>query len=66
MKPDAGYSAVALACLDQPPAAVLLVDDKAENVQAARRAGMAGVEYHLDAGVDVLRDRLRGCGVGIA
>ena len=39
-KPEAGAFLQAAALMELPPAAILFVDDKLENVEAARRAGM--------------------------
>lgn len=56
-KPEAGFYERLLADLELPAAAVLFVDDREENVAAARRVGIAA---HRFAGVGRLRRWLAG------
>ncbi len=62
-KPDPGYFTTIVDRLGLAPAEVLLVDDAARNVEAAREAGLAAVHWHVDDGLPALRERLRGHGV---
>ena len=41
-----------------PPDEVLFVDDNAANVEAARAVGLRAEQWHVDDGVDALRDQL--------
>lgn len=62
-KPDPGFFEAALAVLDAPAREVLLVDDSAANVRAARAHGLAAEQWHLDDGIDELRARLAAYGL---
>jgi len=62
-KPEPAFFATVLDRLGSDPASAVLVDDSAANVDAARAAGIATVQWHLDEGHDVLRSRLSAVGV---
>jgi putative hydrolase of the HAD superfamily len=53
-KPEAAYFAAVADGLSAPPEALLLFDDKPENVDAARNTGMAAELYHHTHGIAVL------------
>jgi HAD superfamily hydrolase (TIGR01509 family) len=61
-KPDPTFFDALLAALELPAPAVLFVDDREENVAAARAAGLAA---HRFQGVDELRAWLVGHGVAL-
>lgn len=65
-KPDPEFFAFVLDRLGTDPGEVVLVDDSAANVGAARAAGMAAVRWHLDEGHAPLRSRLAAAGVMLA
>lgn len=46
IKPDPAIFTTALELLDVPPAQALFIDDIAENVEAARALGIAGLVHH--------------------
>ena len=54
-KPDVAYFNRILKLLDLPSQCVLFIDDRVENVDAAKRAGLAAVEYNGASGAEVLR-----------
>ncbi|ANH36808.1 haloacid dehalogenase [Nocardioides dokdonensis FR1436] len=62
-KPDPAYFERALDRVGAPAHEVLLVDDSAANVEAAREAGLRGVHWHLDEGHEALRAALLGHGL---
>lgn len=57
-KPERAYFERAVARVGDDPASVLFVDDRRDNVEAARSAGLLAEQWHLDDGHDALRDRL--------
>jgi HAD superfamily hydrolase (TIGR01509 family) len=61
-KPDPAFFEALLGALDLPASAVLFVDDREENVTAARTAGLAA---HRFRGADELRAWLVGHGVAL-
>jgi HAD superfamily hydrolase (TIGR01509 family) len=60
-KPAPTVFARAVAAADAPPSACLVIDDKVENVEAAR---LAGLRAHLYVGIADLRAALSRMGVG--
>jgi len=62
-KPDVAYFNRVLELLDLPSQCVLFIDDRVENVDAAKRAGLAAVVYNGESGAEVLRAILSGHGV---
>lgn len=54
-KPDVAFFRSVLDSLELPPECVLFVDDRAENVVAAKRAGLASVVYDAKNGAGALR-----------
>lgn len=64
-KPDPAYFATVVERIGLEPAEVLLVDDALRNVEAARAAGLVAVHWHVEEGLPVLRERLRGHGVPV-
>jgi putative hydrolase of the HAD superfamily len=54
-KPDAEFFTAALAALGAPPSQVLFIDDREENVAAARACGLHGVVHRPG---DLLHDQL--------
>ena len=48
-KPDSRFFAIGLGCIPIPPENLFFVDDRTENVEAAAKAGLAGVVF-TDAG----------------
>jgi putative hydrolase of the HAD superfamily len=63
-KPDGAYFSCVLKRLGLPPQCVLFIDDRAENVAAAKRAGLAAVVYNGESGAEVLQAILSEHGVG--
>jgi len=59
-KPDAGAFALALDVLHRDPAVCLFIDDRPENVDAARAVGLRAIQYHTP---DRLLDDLASSGV---
>lgn len=57
-KPDPAYFRTVLDRLDLPPDSVLFLDDSATNVDSAREVGLRAETWHVDQGVDLLRDHL--------
>ncbi len=45
-KPEPAIYAHAIEGLNTPPANILFIDDKAENIKAAHAAGMQAIQYH--------------------
>jgi putative hydrolase of the HAD superfamily len=62
-KPDVAYFNRVLELLDLPSQCVLFIDDRAENVDAAKRAGLAAVVYNGESGAEALRAILSEHGV---
>jgi putative hydrolase of the HAD superfamily len=65
-KPDPAFFCRVLDRLGAAAPEVLFVDDNEANVVAARECGLAAEHWHLDEGVDLLRDRLAGHGLTLA
>lgn len=61
-KPDTGFYRTLLGRLELPAPRVVFVDDRPENVRAARRAGLRGVPA---SAAPRLRERLRDAGVPV-
>lgn len=53
-KPHAAFFERAAAALDLTPAEVVFIDDTGENVEAARAAGLVGVQWHFRDGAPAL------------
>jgi putative hydrolase of the HAD superfamily len=64
-KPDPAYFSAILSRLGLPAAEVLFVDDSATNVESARGVGLRAEQWHVDEGIDTLRDRLRAHGLPV-
>ena len=64
-KPSRAYFEHILADLGCAPEGVGFVDDVAENVEAARAAGIHAVQHHLDAGLERFAERLREFGLRV-
>lgn len=62
-KPDPAYFERAVAMIGSAADEVLFVDDRADNVEGARSAGLAGVRWDLAEGHDLLLARLAEHGV---
>ncbi|GAA2143091.1 hypothetical protein GCM10009844_15100 [Nocardioides koreensis] len=62
-KPAPAFFASVLDRLDAAAPDVLFVDDSEPNVVAARECGLAAERWHVDDGIEALRDRLSGHGV---
>ena len=62
-KPDPAYFEKAVALIGADPASVLFVDDKQENVDGARAAGLVAERWELADGHPALRDLLAAHGV---
>lgn len=58
-KPDPAYFRAVLDRLGVPADEVLFVDDNAANVESARGVGLRAEQWHVDDGVDALREQLR-------
>jgi putative hydrolase of the HAD superfamily len=58
-KPDPAYFRAVLDRLGLPADEVLFVDDNAANVDSARGVGLRAEQWHVDDGVELLRERLR-------
>ena len=54
VKPEAAYFQRVDACIGHPPASLLFIDDKPENVAAARAAGWRAERYYYREGLDAL------------
>ena len=65
-KPDPRYFERSVELIDAPADSVLFVDDRADNVEAARSVGLAGVHWHLKEGHAALLERLAEHGVAVA
>ena len=64
-KPDPAYFAVILERLGATASEVAFVDDRADNVEAARSLGIRGVQWQRREGTAVLAEHLRGLGVPV-
>jgi putative hydrolase of the HAD superfamily len=64
-KPDPAYFSAILSRLDLPAGEVLFVDDSAANVESARRVGLRAEQWHVDEGIEALRERLRAHGLPV-
>jgi putative hydrolase of the HAD superfamily len=62
-KPDGAYFTRVLELLDLPSQCVLFIDDRVENVDAAKKAGLAAIVYNGESGAEVLRAILSEHGV---
>ena len=62
-KPDLAFFTEAARRIGAQPAAILFIDDTAQNVAAARAAGLTAEQWCLSDGHDVLRDLLARHGV---
>lgn len=62
-KPDPAYFTAIVGRLGLEPGEVLLVDDSARNVEAARSAGLAAERWHVEDGLPALHELLRGHGL---
>ncbi|WP_244931704.1 HAD-IA family hydrolase [Nocardioides sp. W7] len=62
-KPDPAYFDKAVAMIGAEPGSVLFVDDRQENVDGARSAGLVAERWELADGHAVLRELLAGHGV---
>jgi putative hydrolase of the HAD superfamily len=59
MKPEPAFYSQVLAGLARPAEACVFIDDRQENVEAARRIGMRGIVYNgTEAPVEDLAARL--------
>jgi putative hydrolase of the HAD superfamily len=65
-KPDPAYFATVLAHLQIDPAHILFIDDRAENVAAARQAGIPAIQFHIASGAAELRRLLSNLGIALA
>lgn len=65
-KPEAAYFAAVLTQLRIDPAHLLFIDDRAENVAAARQAGIPSIQFHIASGATELRRLLSNLGVALA
>jgi putative hydrolase of the HAD superfamily len=64
-KPDPAYFSAVLSRLALPAGEVLFVDDNAANVQSARDVGLRAEQWHVDEGIDLLRERLLAHGLPV-
>ncbi len=62
-KPEPAYFLRAVERVGDEPGSVLFVDDRADNVEAARSVGLRAEQWHLDDGHDRLRAVLADHGV---
>ena len=62
-KPEPDYFHAILRLLPIAPERLLFIDDRDQNVAAARSVGIHGVEYDMEEGVEALRDILRSHGL---
>ena len=62
-KPEPDYFHAILGLLPIAPERLLFIDDRDQNVAAARSVGIHGVEYDMEEGVEALRDILRSHGL---
>ena len=64
-KPDPDYFHAVLKSLSYPPERLLFIDDRDQNVAAAKSVGIHGVEYDMREGVEALRGILKGYGLEV-
>lgn len=62
-KPAPAFFRAVVDSLRLEPGRALFIDDRRENVEAARQVGMRGAVFSLDSGADGLREVLRDFGV---
>jgi len=62
-KPDAAFFAEAVRRIGAQPSAILFIDDSAQNVDAAREAGLTAEQWCLDDGHDTLHTLLARYGI---
>ena len=62
-KPEPGYFHAVLKSLPYAPEELLFIDDRDQNVSAARSVGINGVQFDIEDGVKVLRHILMGYGL---
>jgi putative hydrolase of the HAD superfamily len=62
-KPDAAFFAEAVRRIGAQPSAILFIDDSAQNVDAAREAGLTAEQWCLDDGHDTLNTLLARYGI---
>lgn len=62
-KPEPAYFEIAVERIGAPADEVLFVDDKTDNVEAARGVGLRGLQWDLGRGHDALRQELAAHGV---
>lgn len=62
-KPDPRFFTIAAERIGAAPAEIVLVDDSARNLQGARAAGLAAVQWTIADGLDRLLGELAGLGV---
>ncbi len=62
-KPEPDYFYAILRLLPIAPERLLFIDDRDQNVAAARSVGINGVEYEMSEGVEALRDILKDYGL---
>lgn len=65
LKPAAAYFTAVLRSLDVPASTTLLVDDNADNADAARGLGLLAVLWSVDRGIEALRSELGALGLAI-
>ena len=65
-KPDVAYFHRVLELLNLPSPCVVFIDDRSENVDAAKGAGLAATVYNGESGAEVLRAILAEHGVSAA
>ena len=65
MKPDPNYFHSILEALPYAPESLLFIDDRDQNVAAAKSVGINGVEYDMGEGVEALRGILREYGLKV-
>ena len=64
-KPEQDYFHAVLRSLPYAPESLLFIDDRDQNVAAAKSVGIHGVEYELGEGVETLRGILRRYGLEV-
>ena len=62
-KPEPDYFRAILKSLSYPPERLLFIDDRDQNVAAAKSVGIHGVEYEISEGVEALREILTDYGL---
>jgi putative hydrolase of the HAD superfamily len=65
-KPDPDYFRIAVERIGARAEEVLFVDDRSDNVDGARQAGLAAVHWHMREGLAVLMERLAEYDVALA